>query len=412
MNTTWILSVAERQAAEGLRRELVDTIVAAFDAETRLTWQSILFGVPREIFVPAYYEQAGDDQWHEVSVHNAEQRQRWLSGVYRDETLIIQLADVPIPEPLGGGTDKMWTSSSTAPSLMVRMLHELELADRHRVLEIGTGSGYNAALLCSRVGDSNVTSVDISPELIDAARGHLAEIGHHPSLITGDGWDGYQPNAPYDRIIATCAVEAIPTAWLDQLATGGIVLTDWRRHIGGTIVKLRKDQDGLLTGKFVSDWAGFMYLRHTASVALPIGTAPPIADNDTHSDTTDVDPRLLLTDPSFVFLIQVYLRDCRLAQTFWRDTEEPAIRITAEDGSWCEVNCRPVHGRYELVNGGDRHLWRTVEQAHEWWERHQRPSWNQFGMTVTATDQWIWYDNPNSTEQWPIPTESTPHSNQ
>lgn len=66
-------------------------------------------------------------------------------------------------------------------SLMARMLEALDVRDGDRVLEIGTGTGYNAALLCHRVGSHNVVSIDIDPALIAAARSRLASLGHHPT---------------------------------------------------------------------------------------------------------------------------------------------------------------------------------------------------------------------------------------
>ena len=76
------------------------------------------------------------------------------------------------------------------PSLMARMLEALDVRDGHRVLEIGTGTGYNAALLCHRLGACNVVSIDIDPTLIVATRKRLAGLGHHPTLVVGDGTAG------------------------------------------------------------------------------------------------------------------------------------------------------------------------------------------------------------------------------
>jgi protein-L-isoaspartate O-methyltransferase len=89
---------------------------------------------------------------------------------------------------------------------MARVLEDLELADGMRVLEVGTGTGYNAALLSHRLGAQHVHSVDIHPCLIAAARNRLANLGYHPRLAAVDGTAGWPDHAPYDRIIATCSV--------------------------------------------------------------------------------------------------------------------------------------------------------------------------------------------------------------
>ncbi len=120
------------------------------------------------------------------------------------------------------------TSSSTMPSLMARMLEALDVQDGHRVLEIGTGTGYNAALLCHRLGSGKVVSIDVDPTLVAVARDHLAGLDYHPILVVGDGAAGVARHGPYDRIIATAAVPEIPVPWIEQLTPGGKILANLR----------------------------------------------------------------------------------------------------------------------------------------------------------------------------------------
>ena len=176
-------------------------------------WQAAFEAVPRHVFVPRFYL---DDETL-IDGDDPAQERKWLDAVYRDDALVTQLAAVP-------GTDLMWaTSSSTMPSLMAYMLDLLDVQDGQRVLEIGTGTGYNAAILCHRLGDMNVASIDLHPDLVDSARGWLAQLGYWPCLAAGDGAEGMPDRAPFDRILATCAVPALPAAWISQLRTGGLV---------------------------------------------------------------------------------------------------------------------------------------------------------------------------------------------
>ncbi|MBV9030264.1 MAG: methyltransferase domain-containing protein [Pseudonocardiales bacterium] len=101
-------------------------------------------------------------------------------------------------------------SSTSMPALMTRMLEALDIRDGHDVLEIGAGTGYNAALLSHRLGDQHVFAVDIEPTLIRLVRERLAKIGYHPTLVTADGADDLPEHAPYDRVITTCSVSAVP----------------------------------------------------------------------------------------------------------------------------------------------------------------------------------------------------------
>jgi protein-L-isoaspartate O-methyltransferase len=180
--------------ARALAQQLVDATVLD------RSWRAAFESTPRHIFIPHFYR-------HDMTVldgSDPRQKREWLDAVYRDETLTTQYAPVP-------GTDLMWpTSSSTKPSLMAHMLTLLDVHSGHRVMEIGTGTGYNTALLCHRLGDSNVASIDIDPDLVAAAGARLTQLGHHPTLVSGDGAQGIPDAAPFDRIMATCAIAAVP----------------------------------------------------------------------------------------------------------------------------------------------------------------------------------------------------------
>jgi protein-L-isoaspartate O-methyltransferase len=95
------------------------------------------------------------------------------------------------------------------------------------VLEIGTGTGWNAALLCKRVGKrGRVVSIEVDPLIAQAAWSALARAGYSPLVITADGVDGHPDGAPYDRVLATAAVrEIVPRAWLGQTRPDGIIVT-------------------------------------------------------------------------------------------------------------------------------------------------------------------------------------------
>jgi protein-L-isoaspartate(D-aspartate) O-methyltransferase len=107
------------------------------------------------------------------------------------------------------------------------MLAALDAEPGMRGLEIGTGTGYNAALLAHRLGAQTITSVEIDPALAEHARRALTAIGYLVTVITGDGALGYSPGAPYDRIISTAAVREVPYPWVAQTRPGGTILTPW-----------------------------------------------------------------------------------------------------------------------------------------------------------------------------------------
>jgi protein-L-isoaspartate(D-aspartate) O-methyltransferase len=119
-----------------------------------------------------------------------------------------------------------WTSSSSQPAIMAIMLEQLDLQPGMRLLEIGAGTGFNAALMAALVGQQGrVVSVDIQPDLVESARRRLEAAGYAwVEVVSGDGGYGYLEGAPYDRIILTVAAPVITPAWWEQLAEGGRIV--------------------------------------------------------------------------------------------------------------------------------------------------------------------------------------------
>jgi len=132
------------------------------------------------------------------------------------------------------------------PYVVGYMTEQLEVAPQHRVLEIGTGSGYQAAVL-SRIA-REVVSIERYRTLADVARERLKTLGYtNVTILAGDGFLGAPERAPFDRIIVTAAAEDIPEALVEQLGEGGkLVLPLGPRNGTQYIVKLTKMADGTL----------------------------------------------------------------------------------------------------------------------------------------------------------------------
>jgi protein-L-isoaspartate(D-aspartate) O-methyltransferase len=131
------------------------------------------------------------------------------------------------------------------PFIVAYMTEQLDVKREHRVLEVGTGSGYQAAILSQLAGE--VYSVERYRTLADTARERLARLGYaNVTVIAGDGLAGCPAHAPYDRIIVTAAAETVPQALVDELTEGGILLLPLGEHAGvQRLVKLTKTKDGL-----------------------------------------------------------------------------------------------------------------------------------------------------------------------
>jgi protein-L-isoaspartate(D-aspartate) O-methyltransferase len=162
-------------------------------------------------------------------------RHRFVDDAQRAEAY----EDHPLPIP--------GNQTISQPYIVALMTELLELKPNSRVLEIGTGSGYQSAVLAELADE--VYTIEIVPELARLAQTRLRELGYHTVTVReGDGYRGWSEHAPFDGIIVTAAPERIPQPLLDQLAPGGIMVIP----VGGFFQELkvfRKSADGRITEK-------------------------------------------------------------------------------------------------------------------------------------------------------------------
>lgn len=187
-----------------------------------------------------------------------------LEAVYRDEAI-----------PTKFDANGFAVSSSSQPAIMAEMLEQLALEPGMRVLEVGAGTGYNAALLAQIVGPSGaVTTIEIDPEVARGARAALRRGSHQVSVRVGDGRNGFPDRAPFDRIIVTASSEEIPRPWFDQLDEGGLLEVPLRINAAGAqvIPTLRKTQGKLEPVSAVC--GGFMPMR-SANDEGSVPSRPP-----------------------------------------------------------------------------------------------------------------------------------------
>ena len=233
------------------------------------------------------------------------------SGI-RDERIAAALSDVPrhlflphLPPEDAYLDDAIVTkrdadgqpiSSSSQPAIMAIMLDQLTLAPGQRVLEIGAGTGYNAALMRHIVGPSGtVVSVDIDADVADRAREHLASAGYPDvTVVAADGAEGYPPGAPYDRVIATVGVSDLAPAWLHQAAPGARIVVPLDVRGSQLAVAFGRSGSG---GHWVSRSiapCGFMRMRGSLAgperaVVLQPGLSVMLPDGLTLADGHEVD---------------------------------------------------------------------------------------------------------------------------
>lgn len=360
-------------------------------------WQEAVAATPRHVLVPQAYEQDSTGQWHTIDTASP----AGLARTYSPTTLVTRLAD--------RGSHCEAVSSSTKPDLIVRMLELLDLADGHRVLAVGTGSGYTTALLSHRLGSDNVASVDIDPVLVEQARSQLARLGWHPHLHTRDGADGLPDYAPYDRLLATCSVSRIPPAWIDQLAPGGVALVDVKLGAtAGNLALLTRHHDRL-QGRFTARWASFMPMRPDRSDgSSDVGQGHGRSRQPQHTRRSSTTPPEPWWHHRLVWLLAHVCglpRQSTVGVELDPATGQPhAGLLSAPDGSWASIARTPNDdGTWQVTEGGATPLWSAVETADALHADLGGPDWPRFGLTATHRAQWLWFDTPDGAHTWPLP---------
>lgn len=240
-------------------------------------------------------------------------------------------------------------------------------------------------------------SIDIDDDLVDLARARLAAIGHRPTLVGTDGAHGLPDHAPYDRIVATCSVPAIPTAWISQTRDGGLILADVKLSVhAGNLVTLHRHADRA-EGRIHPAWAGFMALRHTAADTTP----PPshLARDRTHARqrTSDLDQIRPWDNLVAWFLAQLSV-PTEIGYGHILDEDRQTRQRPARQQRRLLVRSRNTPRARHQTSLGDRThtAWQAVENAHNLWHELGRPGWERFGLTATVDRQWIWLDTPDS----------------
>lgn len=148
-------------------------------------------------------------------------------------------AYVDMPLDIGHG------QTISAPHMVAIMCELLELSEGHKVLEVGAGSGYNAAVMGELIGKSgHVYTVERLEPLVQLAKENLKRTGYNNvTVLLEDGSRGYSEHAPYDRIAVTCAAPDIPEPLLEQLKPGGIMVIPVGNYFQ-ELIRVKKDSEG------------------------------------------------------------------------------------------------------------------------------------------------------------------------
>ncbi|MGP3946473.1 methyltransferase domain-containing protein [Streptomyces sp. 6N106] len=348
---------------------LLETLAAS--GELPDAWRPAFDAVPRHHFIP------GDIWEQRATCVPVTTDAAWWDLVYRDVPIVTQVDDGQADGP------GIATSSNSMPTMVARMLTALEVADGQRVLEIGTGSGWNAALLAARLGSENVTTVEVDPVLAEKAAKVIKEAGYGPDVVWGDGARGWGSGAPYDRIIATCSVRRIPYAWVRQTTPGGLILAPLAGDFwSGALVRLDVGGDGVASGPFVGG-ARFMPMRSERP-----GPDLPVDSGTGRRGSTGPLPIDTMTGLGFALYAGAKLPGVVMAdgapdgryQLWLHDRNGSAATVTQE----------------EVWQYGPRRLWEEATAAHKAYVNEGSPDSGDFGLTVSPGGQRLWLRSPDA----------------
>lgn len=374
-----------------MKEHHADELIAA--GEMTPDWREAFLAVPRAAFIPdVIWDLGADNMYHPV--HRADDSDRWAGQAYGTEPVITQVDDGAPVGPRGTGDQA--TSSASMPLMTARMLRHLDVHSGERVLEIGTGTGWNAALLAYRLGAEQVVTVEIDPDVIAHARKALSGAGYGAvTTVVGNGTFGYPPGAPYDGVIATAECDQVPYAWVAQTRPGGRIVTPWSNpYFQGGLLVLTVDDGGTARGH-LTDRAGFMRLRDQRppqrSSVLEL-----VNDTEDHADRTltRLHPYYFVVDYGAQLTISLRVPDCEFTYVPYnpRFNEGAVWLYDATSGSWAgHFHHSPAidDDEFPVLQYGRRRLWDEVEAAHTWWTEHGKPGVNRWQFVVTPEGQRI-----------------------
>ncbi|MFI2188671.1 methyltransferase domain-containing protein [Streptomyces sioyaensis] len=314
-------------------------------------------------------------------VDQARDSARWASLVYGGvyDSTITQV------------TEGLPTSSLSCEAVVADMLDSLVLEPGHTTLELGTATGRNAALLATRAGPGRVTSVEVDPQLAAAARTNLSLAMADVEVVVGAGELGVPGAGPFDRVMATYAVEVVPWAWVEQTRPGGRLVTPWGRlgHVALTVAP-----DGCSATGWMQGLATFMPARGTDQGKIWEQVRGDEAPDAEGAFGRTLEP--LHRDANVLFALRVILPDIRI-----RTEADQGVTAWVHDGnsSWATI-IAPQTGQAVAYQGGPRRLVTELEEAWQAWETHGAPGLYEFGMTRTPEEQYIWSNDPDTGPKW------------
>ncbi|MFE9468651.1 protein-L-isoaspartate O-methyltransferase [Streptomyces virginiae] len=399
---------APDERTEAARAEMVAGLESAGHLRPGPVRETFL-AVRREVLMPqAYVRRSKPDEtpprWDLLDWGVPADREELLGLLYGGESVLIQHDGEPIlgrvPGPRSGGS--MTAMSSTVGMTVARLQH-LELRPGQRVLDIGTGAGVTAAVACLIAGDAGVVTMDRDAHVTVAARERLAELGHRPTAVTGDGQNGWRPGAGYDRIFVSYAVTRVPESWPQQLAAGGLALASLATSSPSWpgLAVITKTAAGRTRARLEA-----VKLGHRAGHGWKqIFLSAPFRERIDAADGGST--RTTRTGPPSDEARGMWLALDHLHPGLVRNWAADHLVIGAPDcGSW--ATARPDDtGTWAVTVCGPRDIWAEIQDTAARWQAAGSPSSYQLHLEPDGT-QWVSAGTGLTEWAWPLPAAPNP----
>ncbi|MFJ2111924.1 protein-L-isoaspartate O-methyltransferase [Streptomyces sp. NPDC087850] len=366
-----------------------------------------LLALRRELLIrQAYVRRSAPDElpprWELLDWERPEDRAELCRLLHSGDSIPIQHAGEPllgrIPGVRSGGT---MTAMSSTMGMTSGLMNVLDLRPGQRVLDVGTGAGVTAGVMCFVCGDDDVVTLDVDQHVGEAVRAHLAALGYRPTVVTGDGRAGWPARAGYDRIFVSFAVPSIPTALVEQLAPGGLALMtvatsspSWpglavitNSSTGQVHAELRAVEFGHRAGTGID---GFEQVFLSAKFRKQIATGGGRRTQ-----------RSRLTPPA-VTDRGAWLALGAMRPGLVRDFGTEGLTIGAPRcGSW--MRARPAGSRWTVTVDGPRDIWAELHEVAALWRAAGSPSAYHIDIDSSGAQQ---ATTSCGTLSWPLPAPS------
>lgn len=300
-------------------------------------------------------------------------------------------------DPTSGGLlksadDGTVISTASQPFAMAQVLLAAGLCDGMRVMELGAGSGYMAAVLAERLGQDNVVTVEADHDMADVARENLTTAGYSGvEVVTGDGLDGL-PGRRFDAVVASFSVTGVPASWIEQCPAGRIVAPWAARWTSGSYnpkasaAAVLDVRNRVASGRFYPD---LRFMQAHAQRFDPI-KAPIDVTWARYSAGPRLRPGAVIGKfhPAAAFYLGLVLSGVGYRM-------DDGV-ITVSDGtSWARAVGDESEMRTEAWQFGPRDLWFEIQAAYTRWCAMRHPSIDRFGLTADGEKVEYWLDYPD-----------------